>query len=59
MSLVLLLLKKVVNARLGDSDSHHISPKPSPAIQITTPGPTHRKKEEKGKTVENKKGAFL
>ena len=42
--LLLLLLKKVSIARLGESDIHHISPK-TPAPRI----PTYRQKEEKGK----------
>ena len=48
--LLLLLLKTVGNARLGESDQHAISPKtPTPTI------PTHRMKEEKGKTAGYKK----
>ena len=45
--LLLLLLKKVGSARLGESDIHHISPKtPAPQYQ-----PIDRKKR-KGKRVE-------
>ena len=46
--LLLLLLKKVSNARLGESDIHPISPKtPAPQYQ-----PIDRKKR-KGKRVED------
>ena len=45
----LLLLKKVSNARLGESDKHPLEEDPSPTI------PTHRMKEEKGKTVVDKR----
>ena len=42
-------VQKVENARYGESDSQSNDPIP--------PMHTHRKKEEKGKTVENKDGA--
>ena len=48
--LLLLLLKKIGNARLGEGDCHPISPK--------TPAPHYQPiegKEEKGKIVEDKK----
>ena len=44
--LFLLLLNEVGNARLGESDLHHISPRTS-----------EEEEEEKGKTVEDKTGA--
>ena len=46
--LLLLLLKKIGNARSGEGDRHPISPKTSaPTL------PTYRGKEEKGKIVED------
>ena len=42
---LLLLLKNVSSARLGESDIHPISPKTHPSPTI----PTYRQKEEKGK----------
>ena len=47
----LFLLKKVSSARLGERLTPYESEDPSLAIT------THRMKEEKGKTVGNKKGA--
>ena len=43
VGLLLLLLKKVSSARLGESDIPYQSEDPSPTI------PTYRQKEEKGK----------
>ena len=48
--LLLLLLKEVGNATLGESE---LTPYQSEDPNPTTP--THRKKEEKGKTVGDKK----
>ena len=48
-SLLLLLLKEVGNARLGEQLTPYQSEDPNPTT------PTHRKKEEKGKTVGDKK----
>ena len=47
--LLLLLLKKVGNARLGERLTPYQSKDPNPAT------PTHRIKEEKGKTAGDKK----
>ena len=48
--LLLLLLKKIDNARPGEGDTPYQSENPSPTL------PTYRGKEEKEKIVEDKKG---